>query len=434
MTREERLQAVIDFGFTERQARFVVLVLRHGGVCVPRQYASFAGIANGGRRCNAFFDRLVRRGYAYDIGCVHNRAWLYHLHHKPLYHAIGEATSTYRRRVSPRLAVERLMMLDAVLPIPNLEWFTTASEKAAYVASLSTSTGVDGSRQSLGGTGSANSPRFASTFPIGREPDGRVVLVYLVTEVWPERFRRFLQDHVPLLRLASTWTLRLVFPRPLDRVYDAYQAVIRDELESPIHPGTVRELQKYFEGRRRAAHTPAQQRVDRASNVGSRFLQTPRFDALYSRWLRQGDAVFEGPSSLIIAEALRDGRGRVESVVLPHSYRHLSPLVDRSVSVPDDAHADGPRPRRFRSHKASKNEAIRNRIGKLHQTMGHESDDSVEGLRREPRGEPTGPHALNPGPQPPFDDSTPTISEQLERDWHRLNEWYNQQKSQRVTP
>jgi len=146
MTHEEHVQAVIDFGFTERQARFVVLVLRLGGVCVPRQYASFAGIANGGRRCNGFFDRLVRRGYAHEIGCVHNRARLYHVHHKPLYHAIGEATSTYRRRVSPRLAVERLMMLDAVLPTSNLEWFTTASEKAAYLASLSAAAGADASR------------------------------------------------------------------------------------------------------------------------------------------------------------------------------------------------------------------------------------------------------------------------------------------------
>jgi hypothetical protein len=434
MMHEERVQAVIDFGLTERQARFVVLVLRHGGVCVPRQYASFAGIANGGRRCNAFFDRLVRRGYAHEIGCVHNRARLYHLHHKPLYHAIGEATSTYRRRVSPRLAVERLMMLDAVLPMSNLDWLTTASEKAAYAASLSDATGADGSRQQRDGVGSGNGPRFTSTFPIGREPDGRVVLVYLVTEVWPERFRRFLQDHVPLLRLAPTWTLRLAFPRPLDRVYDTYQAVISDELESPIHPGILHELQKYFEGRRRAAHIPAHQRIDRASNAGPRFLQTSRFDALYSRWLRQGDAVFEGPSSSIIAEALSNGHGRVESVVLPHSYRHLSPLVDQSASVPDDPHVDGPRPRPFRSHKASNNEALRNRNGKPHQTMGHESDDSVEGLRREPQGEPAGPHALNLGPQPPFDDSTPTISEQLERDWHRLNEWYNQQTSQRVTP
>ncbi len=74
MTQEERIRAVVDCGVTERQARFLVLVMRHGGVCIPRQYASFAGIANGGRRCNAFFDKLVKRGYAYEIRCVHNRA------------------------------------------------------------------------------------------------------------------------------------------------------------------------------------------------------------------------------------------------------------------------------------------------------------------------------------------------------------------------
>ena len=44
MTAEDRVQAVAEFGFTERQARFLVLVMRHAGVCVPRQYASFAGI------------------------------------------------------------------------------------------------------------------------------------------------------------------------------------------------------------------------------------------------------------------------------------------------------------------------------------------------------------------------------------------------------
>jgi hypothetical protein len=250
-----------------------------------------------------------------------------------------------------------------------------------------------------------------------------------VTEVLPERFRRFLQDNVPILRLAPTWTLRLVFPRPLDRVYDTYQAVIHDELESPIHPGTLYELRRYFEERRQAAHIPAHQRVRGRSKSGPRFFQTPRFDALYSRWLRHGDAVFEGPSSSVIAEALSNGHGRVESVVLPHSYRHLSPLVDQSVSVPGDAHEDGPRPRQFHSHKASKNEALRNRNGKPQQAMRHESIDTVEGLRRELEGGNTGPHALNPRPQPPFDDSTPTISEQLERDWHRLNEWYNEQRS-----
>ena len=45
MTAEDRVKTVADFGFTERQARFLVLVMRHAGICVPRQYAAFAGTA-----------------------------------------------------------------------------------------------------------------------------------------------------------------------------------------------------------------------------------------------------------------------------------------------------------------------------------------------------------------------------------------------------
>ena len=48
---------------------------------------------------------------------------------------------------------------------------------------------------------------------------------------------------------------------------------------------------------------------------------------MYRRWLKHGNAVFEGPSSAIIAEALTSGAGRLETLVLPHSYRHLSPLT-----------------------------------------------------------------------------------------------------------
>jgi len=57
-TAHDRIQTVTEFGFTERQARFLMLVMRHAGVCVPRQYARFAGVAYGAK-CNAFFDRLV---------------------------------------------------------------------------------------------------------------------------------------------------------------------------------------------------------------------------------------------------------------------------------------------------------------------------------------------------------------------------------------
>src|SRR5205823_5281359 len=43
----DRVSAVAKFGVTERQARFLTTVMLHSGLCVPRQFATFAGIAYG---------------------------------------------------------------------------------------------------------------------------------------------------------------------------------------------------------------------------------------------------------------------------------------------------------------------------------------------------------------------------------------------------
>jgi hypothetical protein len=44
---QERTETVSAFGFTERQARFLVEVLIHSGVFVERQYCAFAAITHG---------------------------------------------------------------------------------------------------------------------------------------------------------------------------------------------------------------------------------------------------------------------------------------------------------------------------------------------------------------------------------------------------
>jgi hypothetical protein len=91
----------------------------------------------------------------------------------------------------------------------------------------------------------------------------------------------------------------------------------------------VNELRWYFEHRRKAAEArpdvQMQAFLDRAAQVYGR----PRFQLLYRRWLKVGDAVFYHLSSPVIAEALTGGTARVESLVLPHTYRHLAPVVSR---------------------------------------------------------------------------------------------------------
>jgi len=69
----ERAAAVFRIGFTERQARFLVLVLEHAGVCLPRQYRASCGIAHG-RQTHRVFERLVAGGFALRL--AEDEAWL----------------------------------------------------------------------------------------------------------------------------------------------------------------------------------------------------------------------------------------------------------------------------------------------------------------------------------------------------------------------
>jgi hypothetical protein len=136
------------------------------------------------------------------------------------------------------------MLVDAVLAVGEVEWLTTPAEKAAYLERLKAKSTVQ-----QGPDDEARPARSAlsSVLPIGVMADGRTLLLYLASEPTTETFRSFLQTHAELLSVAPTWTIRIVFPRPLDHAHDAYQAVVHEELESPLHPVTVGELQSYFE-------------------------------------------------------------------------------------------------------------------------------------------------------------------------------------------
>ena len=135
MTVDERTQAIAKKGFTERQARFLATVMLHAGVCVPRQYARFCGIVHGAKT-RKFFAKLVRLRYASMYDCRHNRAQLYHLNQRALYSTIGEADSRLRKPVTLNRAIQRLMVLDAIVEDPDLVWLGTAAEKISHLTTL----------------------------------------------------------------------------------------------------------------------------------------------------------------------------------------------------------------------------------------------------------------------------------------------------------
>jgi len=245
----DAVQAVANKGFTERQARFLVLVMRHSGVCVMRQYAAFAGIVFG-QKTRRFFDKLVTGGYASTYDCSHNRARIFHVRHRALYEAIGEPDSRLRRPPAVPRALERLMVLDAILEAPQIVWLATPEEKAVHLTALTAISPADLPHVALAtaGEGAVRQLRlFPDRLPVGIHPEGRVVLVYLVSDPLHEDLREFLQRHAAMLSRLSAWTLRIVLPPHLGTSADHWRQVAWTQLATPLMEPVLGELRWYFE-------------------------------------------------------------------------------------------------------------------------------------------------------------------------------------------
>lgn len=327
MNFEDRVKAVAEFGFTERQAGFLVTVMLHSGVCIPRQYASFAGTAYG-HNVTKFFDKLGQRDFATVCDCLHNRAALYHVKHHALYRAIGAPHSRYRRPVAARQVFDRLMRLDAIVLHHELMWLGTEAEKVAFFGLMAPSLLRERLPHVTVGGASQRVRFFPDDQPIAVTSTGRVVFTYVVSTWYLEEFRAFVQRHADLLQALPGWTLRVLVPRPLAGAMASFVATARTELTSTLRAETFAELKWYFNKLRGTSNPRALSFEDEEFWRDQAAFTAPRFKQLYRRWLTGGDSVFEALSSGVIAEALERGTGRIEAHVLLLAYRHLSPLAN----------------------------------------------------------------------------------------------------------
>lgn len=323
---EYREGAMKAFGFTERQARFLVAVMLHGGVCVERQFCTFAGIAHG-QKAHDFFQKLVNRGYATSAapGALH-RGRLYHVHHKTLYRAIGEPDNRNRKPLTYAAAIERLMLLDAVLAEPQLTWLGSAHDKLSYFGDRASRLLSDElPHLSLG------QPRvirhFPDKLPIGVHRDGRPeVFLYLVTRSSPVDFRAFLDRHTRLWHALSRWELRLLFPRSFWGGRAAYERAFYEQLATPISLSEGEELAWLFRERRRLADAGSGSSDARFRAAVQRF-RGPQFGCLYRAWRRGGDAVIRPAISTTLADMVDRGEAVLRCARVTGSYMHLDGLV-----------------------------------------------------------------------------------------------------------
>jgi hypothetical protein len=326
----ERLNAIVSFGFTERQSRFLVNVLLHSGVFVERQYCAFAGIVHG-QKSTDFINTLVERRFATPIatGKLH-RGRMFHVHYKPVWAAVGEPDNRFRKPAAPGRMIERVMLLDAVLDEPACTWLGPARDKRRYfIRHLESRLDAREYPRLTFGDGPEKTVRyFPDKLPIGVLPGlDHHAFVYLVTRPSPMDFRLFLLRHVPLLRALFRWTIRLLFPRSLWKARLVYQHAPREHLGERLEPANVQVLEWLFPERKRLAEPGAGPADERYLTTSKNF-GAPRFRALYRQWLEDPTNTLWMAGSTTLADALERDHGRIECVELSRQYLHLSPLVD----------------------------------------------------------------------------------------------------------
>jgi hypothetical protein len=327
----ERVEAVREFGFTERQARFLVTVLVHSGVFIARQYAAFAGIVHG-HNTREFVAKLIADGYATPImpGPLH-RGRLIHVQYKPLYEAIGEPNNRNRRPASLGRFAERLMLLDAVIGDRRHAWLGTERDKMQYFfdGRLKDDVPKHWYPRITFGEGPEQTTRyFPEKLPIGVPRDGgdRHVFVYLVTREVPSEFRLFMLRHADLLKWLYEWTVRILIPRRFRKAAALYRYAVRDVVMTHLTPMQLEELDWYFRLRRGHLVCPSPD-PDLTLTSAARKFGSARFEALHRMWEREGDAALRAVQHPKLRDQIERGDGRVEFVELSRQYLQLTPLI-----------------------------------------------------------------------------------------------------------
>ena len=330
MTHEQRITRVAAFGFTERQAAFLVEVMLHSGFFLGRQYCTFARIARGQKLVD-FLNKLTSRKFATPYRCGHNKARVFHVHHTALYEAIEQRDVRFRKRMALGRAVERLMILDHVIAHREFRWLGAEQDKVAHFLTTTCLERDALPRLVFGDPPSVTVRHFPDKLPIGVSPDGRRhAFLYLLVSPLTDDFRVFLRRHAELLRALPAWSLQLLVPvnqtdtdGRAQHLAEVYQDAFHQEFASPLDPVTANELRWFWDARTMTSGAADQRRMRRARRI----FGTPRFRALRRALEVDGHRAIDVASSRGIADAIERAEARLERHEMRRQYFRLSHVV-----------------------------------------------------------------------------------------------------------
>ena len=331
MTFEDRARALEAFGFSPRQARFLVLAALHSGYCLRRQYVAFAGIEYG-KNVRDFLDSLVDHKFAARFSVRADRGHIYHLQSRTLYRAIGQEDNRNRRQVSAAVIARRLMLLDFVLANTDLDWLATEEEKVQLCVDRLGLPLKDLPQHAYESArpGTPSTIRFfPHKLPIGvsaKEPDVRFVVP--AHEHADGGLDAFLRDHATVLTHLTKWTVVVVGPpdpRAFERCTSAFERFQANPVSRLIPH--AHDLRSYFRTREaidrgQLAELPVAA-INRFRRLRDRFCGA-EVEARYQEWLhRREDAL---RVSDLPTREVRRRVGRLEIAALPFTYTQFGSL------------------------------------------------------------------------------------------------------------
>lgn len=134
MIYNDRIQALIQLGYTAREAAFLVLVCRVSGYFTRAQYNAFVRRESGGL-AQQLIDRALQKRHLRVIECSRN--WhIYHVTAPVIYQRIEGSDSTSRRLKGDDEVRRRLLVLNTCIRRADAQILGSEAERASFFEGL----------------------------------------------------------------------------------------------------------------------------------------------------------------------------------------------------------------------------------------------------------------------------------------------------------
>jgi hypothetical protein len=291
---QTHVEALVAFGYSEEEARFLYLVATHSGYFVARQFLDFTG-AHWGKRTTGFWTKLQTLRHA-RVERFPKSGVIYHVFSRRLYRRLERENIRNRRAHEIDFIKARLAILDFVLAHPYHSYLETEPDKVRFFCgTLGIERHYLPSRIYLGSAQAKPTQRyFVDKFPMflqsplsSTSPVAIFSYVHAGTSTLLD-FTHHLEAYLPLFRQLSEFGF--IYASRTDACFPRATELFRSLVKIPLEDQIADQLLRYFRVRRawdeKQYGAVAEADLLFRNAARSRF-SGERFEALYRGWKRE---------------------------------------------------------------------------------------------------------------------------------------------------